>query len=64
MTEQLLSVGIDTGTSTPHDDRHRMGTPYDLTSSVEMNSTCGNIFDILRLTPSRAAGPVVVEVSV
>lgn len=62
MKETLLSVGIDIGTSAPHDDGHRAGTPFDLTSSVEVNSTCGNIFDILRLTPSRAAGPKVVEV--
>lgn len=62
MNEQLLSVGIDIGTSAPRDDVHRAGTPSDFTSSAEVNPACGNAFGILRLTPSRFAGPVVVEV--
>ncbi len=45
MKEQLLSVGIDIGTS-----------------SAEVNSACGNAVGILRLAPSHAVGPIMVEV--
>ncbi len=62
MTEQLLSVGIDIGSSAPRDGSHPAGTPQDLKSSAEVNSACGNACGILRLTPSRFAGPMIVEV--
>lgn len=61
MKEQLLSVGIDIGTA-PRDEFHPVGTPWRFRSSAEMNSACGNTCGMLRLTPSRCAGPRGVEV--
>ena len=60
MKEQLLSVGIDIGTSAPRGGSRRAGAPWHLKALAEMNSACG----ILRLASSRFAGPKVVEVPV
>ena len=58
-SEQLLSVGIDIGTSAPQAGKPAWG-PHSLTSSAGVNPACGKaargaVFTGLR--PPRGAGP-------
>lgn len=57
--EQLLSVGIDIGTSAPQAGVPAWG-PRNLTSSAGVNPACGKPArgaDFTGLRPPRAAGP-------
>lgn len=60
MGEQLLSVGIDIGTSLPQTGQPVRGPHMDFASSAEVNSACGKsalCSDFTGLRPPRFAGP-------